>query len=167
MPEELTKLRLEDFESSQIDVMYRVYELLINSQCVYGAATSSDDPYLPESHARLDGFYNIGARMNGTLNAISRYKVGYDYDNQDFNRGFLRVWRECDIKSNPPVEFPTFGDGGLSLNSYSFVELIKAIARLEGMEITDDEAIMILEQSFMLIPATEEEYKYWRLEDEE
>lgn len=162
MPEEWVGLKLENFESSQIDAMYQIYNFLIILQCVYGAAASSDDLYLPNDHARLDGFYNIGARMDGTLTSILLYKAGYDYDAQYFNRGFLRVWKECDIKSNPPVEY-----GGLSLNSCSLVEFIKILGIFEGVEMTDDETISFIEQEFMLIPATEEEYKYWRLEDEE
>lgn len=162
MPEELVGLRIEDFESSQIETMYRVYQILIGIQCVYGAAAASDDTHLTEDQARLDGFYNIGARMYGTFLAISLYMKGYDYSKKDFNNGFLRVWKECDVKSNPNIEC-----NGISLDTWNLVELTKTAARFEGMELTDDEAIMFIEQQFMIIPATEEEYKYWRLEDEE
>lgn len=154
------KLRIEDFETSQIDAMIQAYAFLLQMQCISGAAVSTEDASLTDIEAQADGFYNIGSRINGTLEALKSYKQGYDYDPFEFNDGFLRVWRECDIKSNPPVEIQ-----GFSFNNVSLIELMKETARLHGMEITDDEAIPLLEQSFMITPATEEEYKYWRLED--
>lgn len=154
------KLRIEDFETSQIDAMIQAYGFLLQMQCISGAAVSTGDASLTDTEAQADGFYNIGSRINGTLEALKSYKQGYDYDPFEFNDGFLRVWRECDIKSNPPVEIQ-----GFSLNNVSLIELMKEAARLQGMEITDDEAIPLLEQSLMITPATEEEYKYWRREE--
>lgn len=159
MPEKSTKLRIEDFEQLQIETMYRVYDLLLNFQNVYGAAACSDDLYAPEEHVRLDGFYEVGYWMTQAFNSIWLYTNGFDYDKSNFNRGFLRVWRECDIKRNSPVEY-----NGLLLNS-GLIEVMKEAARITtGMEITDDEAILLIEQSFMLVPATEEEYKTARME---
>lgn len=154
------KLRIEDFETSQIDAMIQAYGFLLQMQCISGAAVSTNDFSLTNIEAQADGFYNIGSRINGTLEALKSYKQGYDYDPFEFNDGFLRVWRECDIKSNPPVEIQ-----GFSFNNVSLIEFMKEIARLQGMEITDDEAIPLLEQSLMITPATVEEYKYWRLEE--
>jgi hypothetical protein len=157
------RLRIEDFETSQIDAMYQVYKLLLQLQNVFGAAVSTDDISLTDELARLDGFYNISSKIEKTYLAIQWYKKGYDYNEQDFNDGFLRVWKECDIKSNPSAELEL--DGIVIPPSSNLVELIKEIARIVGMEITDDdEAILLLEQTFMVIPATEEEYKHWRLE---
>lgn len=159
-------LRIENFEPSQIEVMSQVYDFLLKLQNVYGAAVSSDDIGYDTEYLRLDGFYNIGVRMNGTFKAIKNYKNGYEYNKVYFNEGFLRVWKEADIKSNPPAELDF---GGVVLPPCSnLVEFVKRVCAIgQGIELTDDEAISFIEQMFMLIPATEEEYKRWRFEDED
>lgn len=111
---------------------------------------------------RVDGAGQVAMRMGGLENNIYLLKKGADTVN--FQQNLPIIWKECDIKSIPPIEFPYMV--GLSLNSYNLVEFLKTIfAMTEGGELTDDEVILILEQMLMLIPATEEEYKAARREN--
>lgn len=148
----------------QLEALMAFYLAFAPSSVIYGAAVCNADSPMDEDY-RVDGVVVICERIGEMQNTLNDILSGNNIiDTDTFNSSFFRVWKECDIKSNPPVEIPN--TGGLSLNSYNLVELMKMIyAMKEGSELTDDEAISIIEQMLMLVPATEEEYKAARREN--
>jgi hypothetical protein len=154
----------DSLSAEQLEALMVFYNMAALLGVIYGAAVCNAGSPL-DSELRVDGVGAIGARIDEMQKILGEMLGGSTIvDTYPFNSNFFRVWKECDIKRNPPVEIPNMS--GLSLNSYNLVELMKTIYTMgEGSEPTDDETISIIEQMFMLIPATEEEYKAARREN--
>lgn len=128
---------------------------------IYGAAVCSEDAPL-DSWLRVDG---VGL-ASANLGVMHYMLFPIIYDNADisdidtalFNSSFFSVWKECSVKTSTITETVPFYE-------YDLVSFIKQLVSMEGMELTDEQIMMMLASQFMLIPATEEEYKAARREN--
>ena len=128
---------------------------------IYGAAVCSTGAPL-DSSLRVDGVgfasANLGVMDYMLFPIIYENADISDIDTVLFNSSFFSVWKECSVKTSTITETVPFYE-------YDLVSLVKQMASMEGMELTDEQIMMMLASQFMLIPATEEEYKAARREN--
>jgi hypothetical protein len=133
-----------------LSTFYSWFELL---GVVYGAAVCNEGVPLDDD-LRVDGIAGVGARIGRMLAMLNSTDIGID----EFNRCFFSVWKECSVKTSIVTEY-------IPLQEYDLVSFVKTMMQMEGQEVTDEMVLMMFESQFMLIPATEEEYKAARREN--
>lgn len=139
--------------AEQLEALSTLYMSLEQLGVVYGAAVCYAGVPL-DGDLRVDGIVGVGARI-GRMSAMLN---STDIDNFEFNSCFFSVWKECSVKTSIVTEY-------VPLQEYDLVSFVKTIMQMEGQEVTDEMVLMMFESQFMLIPATEEEYKAARREN--
>jgi hypothetical protein len=139
--------------AEQLEALSTFYSWFERLGVVYGAAVCYDGVPLDDD-LRVDGIADVGARI-GRMSAMLN---STDINIGEFNRCFFSVWKECSVKTSIVTEY-------IPLQEYDLVSFVKTMMQMQGQEVTDEMVLMMFESQFMLIPATEEEYKHWRCED--
>jgi hypothetical protein len=139
--------------TEQLEALLRFCEQFEPLSVVYGAAVCNAGVPL-NAQLRVDGVAGVTARICRMSAMLNSTDIGI----YEFNSCFLSVWKECSVKTSTVTENVPF-------HEYDLVSLIKQLASMNGAEITDEQVMMMFESQFMLIPATEEEYKAARREN--
>lgn len=148
----------ESLSAEQLQALLMFCELLEPLSVVYGAAVCRDGVAF-EDDLRVDGVGLAAARLGGMKLMLYAMLEESNYkDNFLFNERFFRVWKECSVKTSTVTENVPFQE-------YDLVSFMKQTASMDGIEVTDEQMMLMLESRFMLIPATEEEYKAARKEN--
>ena len=142
----------------ELDALRNFCEMIMPSAMIYGAAVGhSGSP--SDSELRAD-IFQVKSRVDSmqlqVLNIINGYED--EIDPQVFNEGFCIVWLEGQVKTSPTSDTMPF-------HEYDLVSYIKQLGSMAGVEVTDEDAMAMLQEVLMLIPATEEEYKAARREN--
>lgn len=143
----------------ELEALKSFCSIIMPSALIYGAAVGYVGSPL-DSHLRAD-IFQVHGRADSMHRQIQYIINGYEdfIDPYVFNAGFCIVWLESQVKTSHTTET-------IPLPEYDLVSAIKQLASMEGMEeMTDDDVMMLLQEVFMLIPATEEEYKAARREN--
>lgn len=147
-----------ELSEEELNALSFFCDIIMPSAMIYGAAVgNAGSP--SDSELRAD-IFQVKSRADSMQLQVQNIINGYeDIINTDvFNEGFCIVWLEGQVKTSPTSDTMPF-------HEYDLVSYIKQLSNMEGVEMTDEDVMAMLQEVFMLIPATEEEYKAARREN--